>query len=417
MRYKFFQYPRGVNKGGVLNTEICPTISTSSWENNCFLIEIDETERDIRPLVQFKGKHIDPYESFYWNTTQEFFRGQLGGGISRTVKTDDSLAVMEDINNNGCIQVGNIYPDSENMVNRSGGRVNSTKGCAPTILSRDFKQPKMIMEEVKIAAMRERNPDNPNERGRSNGNYQQRLEINENGMSNTLTSVQKDNLVIEPTEDTATTICLNSKVDGKQPSVADRIYDTNGIAVALTSGWKQNIAEVQQVGTTKETEWNRQQYRVYGINGLSPCLNCCGGGGLEPKVVVDWQTVLGSKQHNSYIGSTDECSSCITSACGAGGGMTPMLTDAPLETAKTKEFFEQVRGHEPMRYRIRKLTPRECFRLMDVDEDVIDKIQAAGISNSQQYKLAGNSIVVACLEKILEQMFFPQYTNSRTLFG
>jgi DNA (cytosine-5)-methyltransferase 1 len=69
------------------------------------------------------------------------------------------------------------------------------------------------------------------------------------------------------------------------------------------------------------------------------------------------------------------------------------------------------------RYRIRKLTPRECFRLMDVDENVIDTIQAAGISNSQQYKLAGNSIVVACLEKIFEQMFFPQYTNSRTLFG
>lgn len=42
MRYKFFQYPRGVNKGGVLNTEICPTISCSSWENNCFLIEIQD---------------------------------------------------------------------------------------------------------------------------------------------------------------------------------------------------------------------------------------------------------------------------------------------------------------------------------------------------------------------------------------
>ena len=53
----------------------------------------------------------------------------------------------------------------------------------------------------------------------------------------------------------------------------------------------------------------------------------------------------------------------------------------------------------------------------NVDENVINTIQAAGISNSQQYKLAGNSIVVACLEKIFEQMFFPQYTNSRTLFG
>ena len=45
------------------------------------------------------------------------------------------------------------------------------------------------------------------------------------------------------------------------------------------------------------------------------------------------------------------------------------------------------------KFRIRKLTPKECFRLMGVDDKDIDKIQAAGISNSGQYKLAGNSIV------------------------
>jgi hypothetical protein len=33
-----------VNKGGILNTDICPTISCSSWENNCLLIEIEEKE-------------------------------------------------------------------------------------------------------------------------------------------------------------------------------------------------------------------------------------------------------------------------------------------------------------------------------------------------------------------------------------
>lgn len=38
--YKMWQYPRGVNLGGVLNVDYCPTISTSSWQNNCFLIEI-----------------------------------------------------------------------------------------------------------------------------------------------------------------------------------------------------------------------------------------------------------------------------------------------------------------------------------------------------------------------------------------
>lgn len=56
-------------------------------------------------------------------------------------------------------------------------------------------------------------------------------------------------------------------------------------------------------------------------------------------------------------------------------------------------------------YRIRKLTPRECFRLMGVSDADIDKIRDAGISESQQYKMAGNSIVVQVLEGIFTQMF------------
>lgn len=56
-------------------------------------------------------------------------------------------------------------------------------------------------------------------------------------------------------------------------------------------------------------------------------------------------------------------------------------------------------------YWIRKLTPRECFRLMDVPEHYIDRLLSTGISNSQLYKLAGNSIVVACLFHIFRKMF------------
>ena len=56
-------------------------------------------------------------------------------------------------------------------------------------------------------------------------------------------------------------------------------------------------------------------------------------------------------------------------------------------------------------YKIRKLTPRECFRLMGMRDDDIDKIQAAGISNTQQYKMAGNSIVVNVLEVIFKNLF------------
>ena len=57
------------------------------------------------------------------------------------------------------------------------------------------------------------------------------------------------------------------------------------------------------------------------------------------------------------------------------------------------------------KFRIRKLTPRECFRLMDVEDPDIDKMQASGLSNSAQYKLAGNSIVVNVLYHIFRKMF------------
>ena len=56
-------------------------------------------------------------------------------------------------------------------------------------------------------------------------------------------------------------------------------------------------------------------------------------------------------------------------------------------------------------YRIRKLTPRECFRLMGMRDDDIDKIQAGGIRNTRQYKMAGNSIAVNGLEGIVKNLF------------
>lgn len=56
-------------------------------------------------------------------------------------------------------------------------------------------------------------------------------------------------------------------------------------------------------------------------------------------------------------------------------------------------------------YRIRKLTPKECFRLMDFDDEDIDKCRAVGMSDSQLYKQAGNSICVCVLEAIFGQLF------------
>jgi len=64
------------------------------------------------------------------------------------------------------------------------------------------------------------------------------------------------------------------------------------------------------------------------------------------------------------------------------------------------------------RWRIRKLTPRECGRLMGCDDETIDKMIAAGIPKTQLYKLYGNSIVCDVLEAIFSQLFIDQSNKS-----
>lgn len=195
--------------------------------------------------------------------------------------------------------------------------------------------------------------------------YMQKLEPRTDGVSNTLTSVQKDNYLAIP--------------EATSKGYAEA-HEGDSVNLAVPNSTTRRGRVGKQMANTLDT-------------------------GCQQGVVEQWSTVVGNKQMNTFRGSVDGESPCITSACGAGGGMTPMLTDADLETTKTKEFIEQVRGHEEMRYRIRKLTPRECFRLMGVDDADIDKLMNASISNSQLYKCAGNSIVVDVLYHLFRKLF------------
>lgn len=89
-------------------------------------------------------------------------------------------------------QVGNMDNDRENFENPQCGRVYDSEGLAPTLntCQGGRREPKIIV------AMRGRNPDNPSDRT-AGSPTKQRLEPNSQGICNTLTSVQKDNLVME----------------------------------------------------------------------------------------------------------------------------------------------------------------------------------------------------------------------------
>lgn len=185
----------------------------------------------------------------------------------------------------------------------------SVANCV-TAAKRDNTQ-NYVMEPT-IAAMRGRDKDNPNDRGKSTDNYTQ-LQPKQDGTSNTLTSVAKDNLLIEP--------------------------------------------RCQQIGNIHEGESNPQSGRVYSSEGISPTLDCCQGGNREPKITEG--------------------------------------------------------------IRIRRLTERELYRLMDVSEPDIDTLLAAPIPRTQHAKLAGNSIVVACLYYIFRNLFVdtePAAGTQTTLF-
>ena len=84
---------------------------------------------------------------------------------------------------------------------------------------------------------------------------------------------------------------------------------------------------------------------------------------------------------------------------------------SPTLTTHTENSLRRIESN----VRIRKLTPRECFRLMGVSDKDIDTIQAAGMSRSQQYKLAGNSIVVNCLAAIFRQLFVGNFNEAQQL--
>lgn len=91
--------------------------------------------------------------------------------------------------------------------------------------------------------------------------------------------------------------------------------------------------------------------------------------------------IIGSTQQHAKI-SKDGIVPTLTSAMGLGGGHVPMHN---------------------YDYRIRKLTPKECWRLMGFSDKAFEKAEKVN-SNAQLYKQAGNSIVVDVLEKILKNL-------------
>lgn len=92
-----------------------------------------------------------------------------------------------------------------------------------------------------------------------------------------------------------------------------------------------------------------------------------------------------------------------------GGQICPTLTTSPECLWIVDSIKEEQNDKMKIKnVRFRKLTERECFRLMGLDDEDIDKLVASDISSSQLYKMSGNSIVVDVLYNIFRTMFVEQ---------
>lgn len=154
--------------------------------------------------------------------------------------------------------------------------------------------------------------------------------------------------------------------------------------------------------------WHFEQ-EIHDANGIARAVKAGGGSGNVPKVLTDAQplkrrrTEEERRRRHLHGDKGATFSKGKESYIGNDGIMNTVTTFFSKDNIIAEIDMEKELQNK--RYRIRKLTPRECFRLMDLTESDIDKIQNAGISESQQYKMAGNSIVVSCMVGIFKNLF------------
>ncbi|ASL37121.1 DNA cytosine methyltransferase [Lactiplantibacillus plantarum] len=140
--------------------------------------------------------------------------------------------------------------------------------------------------------------------------------------------------------------------------------------------------KVKQAGNLMNTKYfggNPQPGRVYDPSGISPTLSTMQGGGREPKIIAN--------PHGYNKGGT--------------------RTISPTVTAGSFKDNNFVQTNILAGLRIRKLTPLECWRLQGFPDWAFTRAREAGLSDSQLYKQAGNSVTVPVIKAIAERMELP----------
>ena len=291
--------------------------------------DVETVEEKSTVLLKSQGSEFEKFTDIAHTLMARDYKGFGNQSMNGVIERDTK-------------HLGNIY--GEEYGTGYAGNVWDKEGLSPTLMNMQGgnRQP-MVVEDKTICRMIGRNPDNPTDRTPEIPT-EQRLEPNSEGICNCLTSVQKDNLVLENAYD-----------------FYNDTMKTDGVVGTITTGVAHNgSGTFGVVETVRIREATKKGYAECKIGGVADLL---------------YPTSTTRRGRVQDMGDT-----CPTILSGENG----------------------IHRIESM-YRIRKLTPKECWRLMDFKDEDFHKAEQVN-SNTQLYKQAGNSIVKNVLVAIFGQM-------------
>ena len=168
------------------------------------------------------------------------------------------------------------------------------------------------------------------------------------------------------------------KISEKEISKTTRVGGRSSLD--LKHEW--DLVAIKQVGLL-DIKGNEQIRRVYDPEGISPTLNTMQGGSRQPKIIAQ----CGRYNSDGVIEQQLEVQK---------GDFSNIITTVQKDNLLLQN------------YRIRKLIPLECWRLQGFKDEVFYKAKNSGVSDSQLYKQAGNSITVNVLMFILKNLLIEE---------
>lgn len=195
---------------------------------------------------------------------------------------------------------------------------------------------------------------------------------------------------------TSTAIKEVTKIyQNRHSSDGNSVLDTSGISHMVTAHASKDapkiiIKQVGNISNSKSFNGNPQVGRVYGTDGIAPTLSTMQGGGQEPKIAIPVFSpdIIAKNQNGRRFKENGDPEFSLTVHDRYG-----ILTNG---------------------MKIRKLTPLECWRLQGFPDWAFDRARKAGLSDSQLYKQAGNSVTVPVIKAIADRM---DYNDNRKETG